>query len=148
MTEAAPGMDRHSETPLDWPASAFTAQMRFLFVTDQVGGEFQFLRVNFRAIGELHVLEEELELIHLQRGRRVRHCGHGEEAALRMIRSTPGSLPATIGANPFPNQLRVRNLCENVREGRGIVTTVTAGAPDFRIHCGHGSIFFRRDFYI
>src|SRR6266516_3790791 len=115
--------------------------MGLLFVADQVRGDLEFLGINFLSptsehlgIDELKVLQEKLELVHLQLGGHVCQSRHGEEAKLRMVWRAPGAGAAAIGLDALNDAPVIRDFSEDVREIARKGAAHARGTPDFRVN--------------
>src|SRR5437899_6040976 len=146
MSQTTPGMHRNTDAAPDCSRAAFATQMGLLFVADKVCGDLEFFSVDLCTIGQRRVLEEELQGIHLQYRGGIFHRGHRQEAALWMIGRPPCALAAAIRADPFADNVRVRNLCEDVWNRWRTIAAISASAPNFRVDGGQGSILLCADF--
>src|SRR5215472_898270 len=74
--------------------------MPFLFPAHQVGSNGQFLAVNILArLGDVEVLAEKFDRIHVQLGRELIQSAHSDDRGLRMVRCPPGSRRADVVAD-------------------------------------------------
>src|SRR5438552_3414086 len=127
--------------------------MGLLFVANQVRGDLEFLGINFLrptsedpGIDELKILQEKLQLIHFQRGSRVRQGGHGEKAKLRMVRRAPGTGAAAMGLDALNDAPVVRDFGKDVRKIARKGAAHARRAPDFSVNRGERPVLARPNF--
>src|SRR2546428_6789418 len=93
------------------------ARMPLLFPAHQVGSNGQFFPINILArLGDVEILAEELDRVHVQLGGEIVERTHGKNGSLRMVRSAPGTRRTDIVANSRGLLALVRN-CEDIWNG-------------------------------
>src|SRR5207247_6968623 len=68
------------------------ARMPLLFPAHQVGSNGQFFPINILArLGDVEILDEEIDRVHVQFGGEFVKRTHGKNRSLRMVGSAPGT---------------------------------------------------------
>src|SRR5258705_3845941 len=105
--------------------------MRFLFVPNKIGGDSEFFFVNIGAGGEIEVVCEELQLIHLQRRRSIGESGKSQVAILWMFRRAPGGGRSAVCGDALYCVPLIRNFVEHVGHDVRWSASHPGGSPDF-----------------
>src|SRR5690242_1874031 len=90
MSRSSPGMDCQAQSLLDWAPTPVPARMPALLPSHQPVGHVEFFGIDFGArFEQLDVLLNQIERVHIELGSQIIKRPQGDEAGLRMIRSTP-----------------------------------------------------------
>src|SRR2546425_4161257 len=118
------------------------ARMPLLFPAHQVGSNGQFFAINILArLGDVEILAEELDRVHVQLGGEIVERTHGKNGSLRMVRSAPGPRRTDVVADRSVLLALIRD-CEDVGHRRHASASRTSRAPGFRLPSDDGSVFF------
>src|SRR5437667_6405192 len=118
------------------------ARMPLLFPAHQVGSDGQFFAINILArLGDVEILAEELDRVHVQLGGEIVQRTHGKNRSLRMAGSAPGTRRTDIVANSRELRALVRN-CQDIWNGRHAPASRPSCTPGVRLPGDDGSIFF------
>src|SRR5207247_6054999 len=118
------------------------ARMPLLFPAHQVGSNRQFFAINILArLGDVEILAEELDRVHVQLGGEIVQRTHGKNGSLRMVGSAPSTRRADIVADGRVLLTLIRD-CEDVGNGRHASASGAARAPGFRLPSDDGAVFF------
>ena len=145
MSAPTPRMHGHTEPALDGPRCFVAARVPTFRPAHQFVGDRKLVHVNVGARpSQLDVLLEKLERVHAELVRQVVESGHSDQAALRMVRRTPGTSRADVVDHCGPLNAIVGNTLANQIRDRGRTAAAgPASAPAERIPCGQRSVLFR-----
>src|SRR5947208_6681353 len=117
------------------------AQMPVLFPAHKVGSDGHFFAINILArLGDVEILAEELDRVHVQLGGEIVQRTHGKNGSLRMVGSAPSTRRADIVADGRVLLTLIRD-CEDIWNGRHAAASRTSSAPGFRLPSDDGAVF-------
>src|SRR5437667_176603 len=91
MAAPAPRVKGNTNAAHHTARFVLAARMPLLFPAHQVGSNGQFFAINILArLGDVEILAEELDRVHVQLGGEIVERTHGKNGSLRMVRSAPG----------------------------------------------------------
>src|SRR5436190_18113700 len=141
---AAPAPRVQGNTKAAPPTASFVlaARMPLLFPAQQVGSNGQFFPINILArLGDVEILSEELDRVHVQLGGEIVQRTHGKNGSLRMVGSAPSTRRADIVADGRVLLTLIRDR-KDVGNWRHASASRTSRAPGFRLPSDDGSVFF------
>src|SRR5437879_1859498 len=119
------------------------ARMPLLFPAIQVWSNGLFFAINILGrVGDVEVLAEELDRVHVQLGGEIVERTHGKNGSLRMVRSAPGPRRTDVVADRSVLLALIRD-CEDVGNRRHAAASRTSSAPGFRLPSDDGAVFLR-----
>src|SRR3989454_9270016 len=142
MAAPAPGVKGNTYAAHHTARFVLAARMPLLFPAHQVGSNGQFFAINILArLGDVEILAEELDRVHVQLGGEIVERTHGKNGSLRMVRSAPGPRRTDVVADRSVLLALIRD-CEDVGHRRHAAASMTSRAPGFRLPSDDGSVFF------
>src|SRR2546430_17122776 len=107
------------------------ARMPLLFPAHQVGSNGQFFAINILArLGDVEILAEELDRVHVQLGGEIVQRTHGKNGSLRMVWSAPSTCRADIVADGRGLLMLIWD-CEGLWNWRPVHASRRATRPGF-----------------
>src|SRR5437879_12203122 len=117
------------------------ARMPLLFPAHQVGSDGQFFAINIPArLGDVEILAEELDRVHVQLGGEIVQRTHGKNGSLRMVGSAPSTRRADIVADGRVLLTLIRD-CEYIGNGRHASAAKACWSPGVRPPRDAGCVF-------
>src|SRR5437660_7654546 len=142
VATSAPGVKGNTYAAHRTARFVLPARMPLLFPAHQVGSDGQFFAINILArLGDVEILAEELDRVHVQLGGEIVQRTHGKNGSLRMVGSAPSTRRTDVVADRSVLLALIRD-CEDVGNRRHASASGAARAPGFRLPSDDGSVFF------
>ena len=136
-------MKGQTDAACDIAGAILRTGVPLLVPAHQVGGNAEFFAVDILAwLGDIEVLPEEFDWIHVELGGQIIQRAHGQDRCLGVVGCAPGARRSYIVANRgvlFP----LMGNCENVRNGWHAPAAGTTRSPRFRLPGDQSAVPFR-----
>ena len=135
MRAPAPRVEREAETALDRARTRVAALVPLAFPVDHLRALVELVAVDFRPGGQVGVLLEELDRVHVQLGSQIFHRAHRQNRGLRMVRRAPRAGRSDVGRDAEVACLLGKPILVvvHVRKRRAAAPGDAARRPGFRL---------------